>query len=145
MCSASDRLKTTLCRASPSLPEASLPRRPAALRSSAAPPSGLQMRRRPCATRWQHPHGQDAPPSNERCGSRSRHTACCLPGCADQLATLEGARLTPAAVQGQRLVDSLSKPGSIQRVLRLHFEAFWAAHGRKVLAVLGAVVVYYMW
>ena len=43
------------------------------------------------------------------------------------------------------MVDSLTKPGSIQRVLRLQFEAFWVAHGNKVLVLLGAGVVYLLW
>lgn len=49
------------------------------------------------------------------------------------------------ADQVQRLLDSLSQPGSTQKVLKLHLEAFWTAHGNKVIGALGVVMVYYLW
>ena len=59
---------------------------------------------------------------------------------------MQPTKCLPGAVeQVQRLVDSLAQPGSMQKVLKLHLEAFWTAHGNKVIGVLGVLVVYYLW
>ena len=54
-------------------------------------------------------------------------------------------RALSRGLQGQKLVDALAQPGSMQRVLQLHVEAFWSAHGRKVLAALGLLAVWGLW
>ena len=48
-------------------------------------------------------------------------------------------------LQGRKFVDSLSKPGNTRKVIKLQFEAFWAAHGNKVLAAGAVLVVYFLW
>ena len=48
-------------------------------------------------------------------------------------------------MQAQKFIDSYAKPGSTQKVLKLHFEAFWGAHGRKVYLAIGLVAVYIIW
>ena len=52
---------------------------------------------------------------------------------------------TASMLQAQRLVNSATQPGSMQKVISLQFEAFWQRHGRKVLALGAAVLVYLLW
>ena len=47
--------------------------------------------------------------------------------------------------QARQLIESASRPGSLQKVIKLQAEAFWHNHGRKVMAVGGVFVVYALW
>ncbi|KAK9809820.1 hypothetical protein WJX73_009764 [Symbiochloris irregularis] len=63
----------------------------------------------------------------------------------NQLAATASKSYQASPKQVQRLVDSLAKPGSTQKVLKLHLEAFWTAHGNKVIGAVGLLLIYYLW
>ncbi len=48
-------------------------------------------------------------------------------------------------MQAKQLVDSASRPGALQRVLSLQFDAFWQNHSRKVLGAAAALLLYLLW
>lgn len=56
-----------------------------------------------------------------------------------------GHALGAARAQVQQRVTGLGAPGTAQKVLSLHLDAFWQRHGRKVIAAAAVVGAYFLW
>lgn len=41
--------------------------------------------------------------------------------------------------------ESATKPGAAQKVIALQLDAFWQAHGNKVIALVAFLSIYLMW
>lgn len=48
-------------------------------------------------------------------------------------------------VQMRKTWESATKPGAAQKVIALQLDAFWQAHGNKVIALVAFLSIYLMW
>ncbi len=47
--------------------------------------------------------------------------------------------------QMQKSLESVTRPGALQKVLALQFDAFWQSHGNKVIGAVALVFVFLLW